>query len=187
MSAYVKGGIVAIAIIIGCYAWYHFNQDALPVNQSPAQFKSLEVMEKEGVPDFELPKFDGAKLKLADYRGKIVIVNFWASWCNPCVEEFPSMMKLIEEMKGDVVVIAVTGEESKPDVEAFMKAFALPKPNFHVVWDADKAVMQKYGVEKVPESFLVGKDGKLLRKVTGIDNWSTPGAIEFFKDLVAKP
>ena len=58
--------------------------------------------------------------------------------------------------------------------------------NFEVVWDADKAVMQKYGVEKVPESFLVGRDGKLLRKVTGVENWNSPDAIEFFKLLLAK-
>ena len=187
MNAYIKGGLVAILIIVGCLTWYYLNQDTLPVNQSPAQFKSLAVMEKEGVPDFALSEIGGGNVKLADYRGKIVIVNFWASWCNPCVEEFPSMMKLIEELKGDVVIVAVTSEESKSDIETFMKAFALPKPNFHVVWDTDKAVMQKYGVEKVPESFLVGRDGKLLRKITGTENWNSPGAVAFFKDLLAKP
>lgn len=186
MSVYLKGGIVAILVALGCVAWYLSNQDALPVNQSPARFKALDAMEKEGVPDFELKRIDGTPLKLSDFRGKIVILNFWASWCNPCVEEFPSMMKLIEEFKGDVAVVAVTSEESKVDVETFMKAFALPKPNFEVVWDADKAVMQKYGVEKVPESFLVGRDGKLLRKVTGVENWNSPDAIEFFKLLLAK-
>jgi peroxiredoxin len=185
MNAYVKGGIVAILVALGCVAWYLSNQDALPVNQSPARFKALDAMEKEGVPDFELAQMDGKKLRLSDYRGKIVILNFWASWCNPCVEEFPSMMKLIEEFKGEVVIVAVSSEESKPDIETFMKAFQLPKPNFNVVWDPDKAVMQKYGVEKVPESFLVGRDGKLIRKVMGIENWNTPDAIEFFRLLLA--
>ena len=188
MNAYVKGGIVAVIAIIGCLTWYEMEKGGLPVNQSPSHFKLIDDMEKNGVPDFELPRVIGeGSVKLSAERAKsIVIVNFWASWCNPCVEEFPSMMKMIDELHGDVKIIAITSEESRTDIDSFLKAFGLPKENFEVVWDKDKSVMQKFGVEQVPESFIVGKNGKLLRKIAGTENWSTPDAIAFFKDLFEK-
>ena len=188
MNAYVKGGIASVIAIVACFAWYELNKGALPVNQSPPHFKLIDEMEKNGVPDFELPRVEGeGSVKLSTERLKsIVIVNFWASWCNPCVEEFPSMMKMIEELHGQVKIIAITSEESKSDIETFLKAFGLPKENFEVVWDKDKAVMQRFGVEQVPESFIVEKNGKLLRKIAGTENWSTPDAIAFFKDLFEK-
>ncbi len=185
MSPYLKGGIAAVLAVIGVFLWYSANVSKLPVNQSPAGFKVIDKMETDGVPDFTLNRMDGSPLKLSDLKGKLVIVNFWASWCNPCVEEFPSMMKLIDQFKGEIVIVAVTSEDQKSDIEAFMKAFALPKPNFEVVWDQDKSVMQKFGVEKVPESFIVGRDMKLLRKVTGVEDWSSRDAVEFFKELLA--
>jgi peroxiredoxin len=144
-------------------------------------------METEGVPEIALTNIDGKPVKLSDYRGKIVIVNFWASWCNPCVEEFPSMMKLMSQFSNDVVVFAVSEDDNREDIQAFMKAMGLPKPGFEIVWDEKKENMKAWGVEKVPETFLVGRDGKLIRKVLGIENWANEDAIGYFKMLVAKP
>ncbi len=112
-------------------------------------------------------------------------MNFWASWCNPCVEEFPSMVKLVKEFKGDVVILAISEDDQTDDIKVFTKAMGLPEPHFEVVWDKDKRSMKDYGVEKLPESFLVGRDGKLIRKVLGIDNWSSDDALAYFKMLVA--
>ncbi|MES2964312.1 MAG: TlpA disulfide reductase family protein, partial [Bdellovibrionota bacterium] len=146
----------------------------------------IDKMEAEGVPDLTFTTLEGQTVRLADLRGKIVILNFWASWCNPCVEEFPSMMKLIEQMKGEVVIVAVSTDDERKDIETFTKAMGLPKPNFNVAWDEKKEAMQAFAVEKVPESFLIAKDGKLIRKVLGIENWSSPNAIEYFQHLVGK-
>jgi peroxiredoxin len=93
------------------------------------------------------------------------------------------MIKLVDEMKGDVVVLAVSSDDDQKEITPFLKAFALPKPNFDVVWDADKKVLDLFGVTKVPESFVVGKDGKLIRKVLGIENWASGGAIDYFRML----
>ena len=184
MNAYVKGGIAAVIVIAGVLLWYRANVGLLPVNQSPAEFKIIDKMEKDGAQDFTLEKMNGQPLKLSDYKGKIIIVNFWASWCNPCVEEFPSMIKLVDKMKDDVMVIAVSTDDQKKDIEAFMKAFSIPRPGFEVVWDKDKSIMKAYGVEKVPESFLIGRDFKLIRKVLGIENWSSPDALAFFQTVI---
>ncbi len=181
MNAYVKGGIVAVLIAIGIVWWYQANVNKLPVNQSPAEFKIIDQMESVGVPDFTLERIDGSPFKLADLKGKVVVVNFWASWCNPCVEEFPSMVKLVDRMKDDVVVVAISTDDKKEDILPFLKAFGVPRPGFEVVWDKDKKVMEQYGIKKIPESFIVGRDFKLVRKVLGVEDWAGEGAIGFFQ------
>lgn len=179
------GFFLVLAICLGAVIWYESKAPELKVNKMPSSYTVLSKMESEGMPDFELPDLDGKPYKLSEHYGNITIVNFWASWCAPCVEEFPSMIKLLETMKGEVKIIAVSADSEEADLRNFLKAFGMPKPGFDVVWDKDSKVRQVYGVEKVPESFIVGKDRKLVRKVLGIDNWSEPGAIEYFRNLVA--
>ena len=96
------------------------------------------------------------------------------------------MIKLVEEFKGEVVVVAVSGDDSRDDLESFAKAFGLPKPGFMVVWDRSKSVMDLYGVGKLPESYIDGKEYSLIRTVLGIENWATAGAFEYFRQLLAK-
>jgi len=186
MGVYVKGGLVSLALVVGLIVWYLNNQTELPVQRKPEHFKLIDQMEKSGVPTFSLKRLDGSEVSLEQFKGKVIIINFWASWCNPCVEEFPSLIKLIKEFKGDVVLLAVSNDDHQPDIEAFLKAFGLPQKNIEILWDQDRAVANKYGVVKIPESFIVGKDLRLVRKVIGIDDWATAGAFEFFRDLVSR-
>lgn len=186
MNVYVKGGIAALVAAAGLFAWYQAKEPSLSVNQSPVGFQLLKRMETDGVPEIALKKVDGTEVRLSSHRGKVVIVNFWASWCNPCVEEFPSMMKLVEQFKNDLVVLAVSEDENTQDIRAFMKAMGLPKPGFEIVWDQAKENMKAWGVEKVPETFLVGRDGKLIRKVLGIENWANDDAVSYFKLLTSQ-
>jgi peroxiredoxin len=186
LRIYLVGAGVAAAVIVALLVWFSAKEKDLPVNQSPEGFNLLTQMEKTGVPDFELKSLTGDTVRPSDYRGKILVINFWASWCNPCVQEFPSMLKLVKAMNGDLVVIGVSADEEMVDVQSFAKAFGLPQPNFHLAWDKEKSIMQKYGVEKIPESFVVGKDGKLIRKVLGIEDWANENAIDYFKSLIAK-
>jgi peroxiredoxin len=183
MNAQVKGAILALIALAAVAVVYQMNANKLPVNQSPAEFQLIDRMEKDGVQDFELKRLDGSLLRLSSLKGKVVLLNFWASWCNPCVQEFPSMVKLVNQLKGEVVVVAVSADDEMSDIETFIKAFGIPKENFYVLWDKDKAVKQMYGVEKIPESFLIGRDFHLVRKVLGIEDWATPDAVRYFESL----
>lgn len=184
----IWGGLVVVGIISAAtLAWYNSQANALKVNRVPEGFHLLAKMETEGVPDFELKDLKGQAYRMSANAGEITIVNFWASWCAPCVEEFPSMLKLVEHMKGKVKVIAVSGDSDRADLENFLKAFGLPKPGFDVVWDEKAEVRKQYGVDKVPESFLINRQRKLIKKVLGIDNWSDPNALEYFESLIKKP
>lgn len=184
-NSYFKGGIVAVAVAAGIFIFYQANEHKLPANQSPEGFKLLKKMETESVPDFTLERLDGSKLRLADFKGKLIIVNFWASWCNPCVEEFPSMVSLGEKMKDQLVVIAVSNDEQKAEIETFAKLFQLPKPGFEIVWDKDKKIAATYGVGKLPESFIIGPDLKLKRKFVGTENWASEDALSYFRAMLA--
>ena len=184
MNAYFKGALVSVVVILCLIGWYHSNMANFSVNRSPYEYDVISKMEHEGVPDFELERMDGTTFKLSELTGKILVINFWASWCNPCVEEFPSMIKLVDRYHSGLTVVAVATDDDRKDIEAFLKVYHLPKPGFEVVWDKKKTVMNSYGIEKVPESFLVGKDFKLIRKVLGIENWYTNGAISYFADLI---
>lgn len=183
MNAYVKGAIVSGLVAVGLFAWYKRNESRLPVNQSPAEFQVISKMEADGVPDFELQRLDGSTFRFSELKGKLIVLNFWASWCNPCVEEFPSLVKLAEKGGGDIVVVAVSTDEQRKDIEPFLKLFGLPKPGFEIVWDKDKKVMEKYGVGKIPESFIVKPDFRLARKILGVEDWASDDAVSYFQML----
>jgi cytochrome c biogenesis protein CcmG/thiol:disulfide interchange protein DsbE len=183
---HIKALIAILVVIVVIGFWFSRNREKLTYQERPTSYSVLDRMEKEGVPSFELPRLDGKNFSLTDVKGKLAIVNFWASWCNPCVQEFPSFIKLIQHFKGDVVLIAISNDESRPDIDTFLKAMHVPKENIQILWDKDRTVANLYGVAQLPESFLIGKDGKLIRKIVGIDNWATADAIGYFQDILKK-
>ena len=133
-------------------------------------------------PDFQLEDTTGKKFSLSDLRGKVVLVNFWATWCPPCRAEMPSMEKLNQAMAGeDFVMLAINVEEN---ARAVVPAFLEKSPHtFSVLYD-DQAVVQKlYGVYKFPESFVIRKDGIIDDKVIGAIDWAHPETIAYFKGL----
>jgi len=134
-------------------------------------------------PDFQLEDTEGNKVSLSDLRGKVVMVNLWATWCPPCIEEMPSMERLHEVMAGeDFVMLAINTEQNGRTV---VPEFLQKTPyTFPILYD-DKGVVQKlYGVYKFPESFIVGKDGKVVEKVIGPFDWSSAKTINYLKGLV---
>ena len=136
-------------------------------------------------PAFQLEDTNGNQVSLSDLRGKVVLVNFWATWCPPCIEEMPSMEMLNKVMAGyDFVMLAINTEENgRSAVADFLKKTPY---NFPVLYD-DKGVVQKrYGVFKFPESFIVGKDGIVAEKIIGPLDWSSPRTIAHLKNLARR-
>ncbi len=133
-------------------------------------------------PDFQLEDTKGNKVSLSDLRGKVVMVNLWATWCPPCIEEMPSMERLHEVMAGDdFVMLAINTEQNGRTV---VPEFLQKTPyTFPILYD-DKGVVQKlYGVYKFPESFIVGKDGKVVEKIIGPLDWSSLKTVTYLKGL----
>jgi peroxiredoxin len=133
-------------------------------------------------PDFQLEDTEGNQVSLSALRGKVVLVNFWATWCPPCIEEMPSMGRLNEVMAGDdFVMLAVNTEENGRNVVA---AFLKKTPyTFPILYDDQGVVQKLYGVFKFPESFIIGKDGIVAEKIIGPLDWSSPKTIAYFQGL----
>ena len=156
------------------------------VNAVPPSYSYVAKFEKDGIPGLEAVDLNGKAFDLSKVTTPVVIVNFWASWCGPCVEEFPSMLKLADAMEGKLTIIAVSMDDDEKDLRSFAKLFKVPRKGFEVLWDREKKVMATYAVGKLPESYIVGPDRKLIRKVLGIENWATENAIAYFKSLAVK-
>ena len=134
-------------------------------------------------PDFTLPGLDGKMVSLSDYRGKVVLLNIWATWCPPCVEEMPSMEKLHQTLKDEgFQILAVSIDEGGAKaVIPFMEKHRL---HFTALADDRGTVKNLYQTTGVPESFIIDKDGIIAEKVIGPRDWASPGAIRSFRYLI---
>jgi peroxiredoxin len=157
-----------------------------PSGQSQVNYKvipNLEGMkEKTPTPDFTLPNPDGKKVSLKDFRGKVIFLNFWATWCVPCREEMPAMEKLYQEYKNrNFVVLAVNVKDRKQDAVNFMKELKLSYP---MVIDLDAKVGLLYGAWGLPTTYLIGPQGEGLARAWGPAEWYSPAARNLIKDLL---
>ena len=136
-------------------------------------------------PEFTLPGLDGNMVKLVDYKGKVVLLNIWATWCPPCVEEMPSMEKLYQELKDeDFQILAVSIDVSGGNVVApFMKKHKL---SFPALTDTQGTLKSLYRTTGVPESFIIEKDGIIAEKIIGPRDWATPAVISYFRNLIQR-
>ncbi len=146
---------------------------------------AAKVVEGTMAPDFEAKDLTGKEVKLSDLRGKVVLVNFWATWCPPCREEIPSMMKLNQAMAGKPFqMIALSIDEGgKGAIEQFFAKSGLTLPAY---LDGEQKVAGRYGITGVPETFVVDKKGVILKKVVGGMDWSSTEVIGYLNGLMGQ-
>src|SRR5690606_8770008 len=156
---YLKGGLGALVLaLILFYGWKRLD-DRLSTQKMPERYDIIDTLEKEGMPNFSLPKMDGTTFELDSVRGKVILLNFWASWCEPCVREYPSMTKLADHFNGDLVFIAISNDEDKENIEKFLGAMGESSPHTLILWDKERKVADQYGVQRLPETFIFNKEG----------------------------
>ena len=134
-------------------------------------------------PDFTLPGLDGRLVSLSDYKGKVVLLNIWATWCLPCVAEMPSMEKLYQQLRGDSFeILAVSIDTQGVSVVApFMTEHNL---SFPALIDTEGKTKTAYHLTGVPESFIINQEGILTQKIVGPLDWNSPEALGFFRHLI---
>jgi thiol-disulfide isomerase/thioredoxin len=152
---------------------------------SPTSPKTPSVAaEKSPAPEVSVISLaNGSTLKLSELKGKVVLLNFWATWCPPCREEIPSMMKLNTLMAGkpfQMVAISVD-EGGKPAIESYFKESGFSLPTY---LDESGASAKSYGVTGVPESFLIDKQGVVVKKIIGGFAWDSPETVSFIEALM---
>jgi cytochrome c biogenesis protein CcmG, thiol:disulfide interchange protein DsbE len=131
-------------------------------------------------PAFTVQDSDG-KLALADFHGKVIVLNFWASWCAPCVEEMPSLVQLQQRFKDKG--ITVVGVSIDVDGDAYHKFLKDYKIDFPTVRDPDQKASSLYGSFKWPETYIIDRDGVVRRKFIGAVEWSQPEIVDFLNKL----
>jgi peroxiredoxin len=145
-------------------------------------------------PDFTAFDLSGQQVRLSDYRGKVVLVNVWATWCPPCREEMPSMERLFESLKGtDFQILAVSIDARKGeqdpfgreggDLAAFAKEMGL---TFTILHDPEGRIETTYQTTGVPETFLIGRDGLIYKKVAGGTAWDAPENQQLVRRLLGE-
>ncbi len=162
---------------------------ALSMKEKDSSFKLVgqsRIKVGSPAPNFTFPDLTGQTVSLSDYRGRLVFLNIWATWCPPCVDEMPSMEKLYNKFKSDqfeILAVSVDGEGSKV-VAPFMERLNL---TFPALLDKKGKIKNIYGVTGIPESFIIGKNGIILKKVIGPIDWAKPDVSRFFEDLLQIP
>jgi peroxiredoxin len=136
----------------------------------------------EPVPDFELPDLDGRAKRLMDFRGQVVVLNFWATWCPPCVDEMPSLEKLHGSLasKG-LAVVAVSVDERFSDIVDFVKSYGV---TFTILHDNGRKIARSYQSFKYPETYIIDRNGRLKSKVIGPRDWVSPSVIRDMVELL---
>jgi peroxiredoxin len=129
-------------------------------------------------PDFNVS--DGStKIHLADYRGKVVLVNFWATWCAPCVEEIPSLLDL-HHANPDLAILAVSVDE---DPDAYSEFLTRRHVDLTTVRDPSESAAKLFHTEQWPETYILDRKGVIRRKFIGAQDWTSPEIRSFLKGL----
>jgi len=162
---------------------------------APAAERAPDLWEKFGVvefadgqpaPAFALQDLDGRTHALADFKGQVVAVNFWATWCTPCEWEMPSMEVLHRRYRGKpFVLLGVSVDTGAADI--FVRPYVKGKTiTFQILLDPTLKTSRAYRVRGLPTTFFVGPDGQLLGQVHGPRDWTTPEAFAFIDHLLAR-
>jgi len=158
----VLTGFVTLFLLTGCYSG-----SRPPHIGTPA-------------PDFTVKDSDRS-VTLTEFRGKIVVLNFWATWCPPCVDEMPSLEQLQQKMKNKgVVVLGVSVDEDSSAYHQFLKEHNI---DFLTVRDPSQKSNDLYGTFKFPETYIIDRNGILRRKFIGEVDWSEPEIVDFLGKL----
>ena len=173
--ARLVSGALTIALVFA-FAFAH--------GTAPAESDRLVPWNDRQAPALALFDLAGRAHRLADYRGQVVLVNFWATWCEPCRDEMPSIARARERFAGQpFAVLAVNHGESATRVQSFVKHAAI---DFPILLDPGHDATRAWGVRVLPHSFLVGPDGRVRYSVIGEMDWTSAPAIEAVRRLLPR-
>jgi len=142
------------------------------------------VSEGQGAPDFRFKDKSGKEFSLFDFRGKVVLINFWATWCPPCREELPSLVSLLRQTDpNELKILALSVDESWAPVNEYLREVGILFPVYD---DFDRNISRRYGTLKFPETYIVDRKGTVVRKVIGATDWVAPSMMAYLKELLAE-
>jgi peroxiredoxin len=182
MTGKTKIGVILAIVVIGIlsYGYLSDTNSAVMVGNQSKQEKSdstADQQKKFEAPDFTLQNLKGEEIRLSDLKGKIVFINFWATWCGPCRQEVPAFIELQEEYgTDDLAILGISVDQGDLSVvEAFAKSYNI---NYEILYANQKVVSIYGGIQSIPTTFVVDRDGFLRDRQVGF-----PGK-EYFIQVV---
>lgn len=132
-------------------------------------------------PNFSVTTANGDHVTRDSFHGKILVLNFWATWCQPCVDEVASLNQLQKEFPDrSVTLLGISVDTDGNAYHRFLKQFHI---DYLTARDADLSIPKRYGTVKYPETYIIDQNGNLVRKVVGETNWNDPSMVRYLKDL----
>lgn len=166
---------VSLSLLIGLHG---------PISAADV-FSTLKISRSAAgteAPSFSLPSLDGRTIASRELAGKVVLLNFWATWCGPCKEEMPSLQRLYEQFDADrFIVLAITTDLQPSGIKTFMHQAGVAFPT---LMDEDQAVSQAFMVRGLPTTILIGPDGHLVGKAVGPRAWDSLEAVGLIRSLM---
>ncbi len=173
-SGSMVAGLVWVAFAVACSS---------PEPKGNAPDVPGSVVAGQLAPEFAVEDRAGKVHRLSDFRGRVVLVNFWATWCPPCIEEMPSMESVLQEIdETQLTILALSVDDSWEPVDAFVGEGGY---DLRIYSDFDEKVARLYGTEKIPETYIVDKQGLVVHKVEGAIDWMNPEMLSFLRKLVS--
>ena len=164
-------GLMAVLLAAFCYVIYD-------------SFTERLVEVGDTGPNFSMTTDAGKKVTRDNFGGKILVLNFWASWCQPCVEEIPSLNELQKQLgPSGLVVLGISVDKNKKNYDLFRKRARLV---FDTSLDSEANISASYGTFKYPETYIMGPDGKVIEKIISNRNWVTDPVFERLKGLLKR-
>lgn len=159
--------------------------------RNPALARAVSELDGQWVgrsaPSFTLRDLGGESHRLRDFRGQVVFLNFWASFCAPCKREMPSMERLIRQYQGrGLVMLAVSVDPERRDARGFLREF-LPNQRsaMQVLWDPEGEVRRQFGTELIPETYIIDRDGRIVARFKNEYDWTRPEVKRLVETLVS--
>lgn len=181
----VAAVLILLVLFISGDGFFHSGK--IPVAGNNDLFTILRIQKFDEpviAPDFTLNDIKGNQVALKDFKGRIVFLNFWPTWCPPCRLEMPSMERLYQELKDrDLVMLALDMQESEKLVKAFISEFNLSFPS---LLDREGDISFLYGVRGLPTTYIIDREGKIIGKAVGPRDWASQDALQLFQSLLKK-
>ena len=186
-------GVIAFICALGVGYDMFFSAKSLSKQKSfEIKNELLDTSEWLAMPDVTFTAMDGKSYKIADFKGKVVVLNFWATWCPACNQEFASILKMISSYKGNVVLLAVSVDDGEAEITKFLEGYQtqfgdlLASPTIVKVWDKNRDITTgTFHTLKLPEAIIISKDGKMVKKVIGEYNWEGPEIFDVLNTLLS--
>jgi len=168
VDQFLKAGIVALSIVLVFVLYGSIHERIVNVGDS--------------APDFTITADNGRTITTSNFGGRLLVLNFWATWCQPCVEEVPSLDEFAKDMAGSGVVVLGVSMDTNPKV--YRDFLSRSHVSFMTARDPAAKISQDYGTFKYPESYIIDSKGKVVQKIIGATNWTDGNMVNAVKSFL---